>query len=186
MKRYTINIPNDILILYSSKKRTLIVKGAITQRSFLLEVKILVMDKTKTIIVTSIPFVASSNYQKKKMKSMQGTTVALIKQLIIETSAILHQKLKLVGVGYRAFNVENFKRLLQLKLGYSHPIYYKVPNGLNFYNLKFTKLFISGNSTNALEQAAAIVRSFKTPEPYKGKGVLYETEKINLKEGKKA
>jgi large subunit ribosomal protein L6 len=185
MKRYTINIPSDIVILYSSEKRALIVKGPVAQKSFLLEVKILVMDKAKIILVTPIPFVASSNYKKKKMKSMRGTTIALIKQLIVETSAILYQKLKFVGVGYRAFNVDSYKPLLLFKLGYSHPIYYKIPYSLNFYNLKFTRLFISGNSTNVIEQAAAIVRSFKNPEPYKGKGVLYETEKIKLKEGKK-
>lgn len=185
MKILTIKVPNDITIVYSNKKRIIVVKGPKAQKSFLLKVKIGLLNKAKAIIVTSVPFVTTSNYNKKRVKPMQRTTAAIINQMIIETSAVLHQKLKLVGVGYRAFNVENSKRLLSLKLGYSHSIYYKVSNELQFHNLKFTKLNISGNSVNAIEQAAAVIRSFKKPEPYKGKGILYEVERVKLKDGKK-
>jgi large subunit ribosomal protein L6 len=123
---------------------------------------------------------------KKKIKALQGTTVALIKQLIVETSAVLYQKLKLVGVGYRAFDVDTLKnKLLLFKLGYSHFLYFKISNEIEIFCLKMTKLFIYGNSYRNVTQTAALIRSYKKPEPYKGKGILYETEKIVLKEGKK-
>ena len=72
-----------------------------------------------------------------------------------------------------------------LKLGYSHDIYLKIPRNLEISSLKFTKLFISGFSYGKITQTAALIQSYKYPEPYKGKGILYENQKIQLKEGKK-
>jgi large subunit ribosomal protein L6 len=89
-------------------------------------------------------------------------------------------------VGYRAFDVDNFEnKLLLFKLGYSHSIYFKIPIESQIFCLKRTKLFIHGNSYQDITKIAAFIRSYKKPEPYKGKGILYETEKIILKEGKK-
>ena len=91
-----------------------------------------------------------------------------------------------MGVGYRAFDVENFEnKLLFFKLGYSHPIFFKITNNLRIVSLKFTKLFICGNSYQSIAQTASLIRSYKKPEPYKGKGILYDNEKITIKEGKK-
>jgi len=185
MGKYSVKIPNDITIIYCEKKNIITAKGPKIQKSFAVKVKILLVSKSKSIVVSPEPLAITSNYQRKKIKSIQGTTVALIKQLLIETSSILHQRLKLVGVGYRVFNIENFEKLLQFKLGYSHLIFYKISNELSFHNLKLTKLFIYGNSVNVIGQAAAVVRALKKPEPYKGKGIVYETERIKLKEGKK-
>lgn len=75
--------------------------------------------------------------------------------------------------------------LLHFKLGYSHFIYFKIPKNLKIFCLKANKLFILGNSYLFVTQIAALIRSYKVPEPYKGKGILYTTEKIALKEGKK-
>lgn len=160
--------------------------GPLEKRSLRLKVQLLVSKVEQLIKVTSIPINNISNNEEKKMKAIQGTTTALIKQLLIETSTILYKKLKIVGVGYRGFDVENFeKKLLLFKLGYSHPLYFKIPIKLNMFCLKFTKLFIYGSSYSYITQTAALIRSKKTPEPYKGKGILYETENIILKEGKK-
>ena len=71
------------------------------------------------------------------------------------------------------------------KLGYSHPIFFKIPNNLQIFCFKFIKLFVWGNSYKNITQTSALIRSYKKPEPYKGKGILYEGEKIVLKEGKK-
>ena len=81
-------------------------------------------------------------------------------------------------------NVLDFN-LLYFKLGYSHAIYFKVPKGLKVFCLKSNKLFIIGNSYLFVTQIAALIRSYKAPEPYKGKGILYASEKVVLKEGKK-
>ena len=141
--------------------------------------------KKKTIKITPFSLSTLSNSKKKKIKSIQNTTTVLIKQLILESSIVLYQKLKLVGIGYRVFNDPDFKELLSFKLGNSHPIYFKISNKLHFFCLKSTKLFVFGNSYQQITQIASIIRSQKKPEPYKGKGILYENEKIILKEGKK-
>lgn len=186
LKKYKIKIPNNINILYSQKKKLITVIGPLNIKSLKLELKIKILKTEKTILVTRIPFSKLSNNKKKKLKTLQGTTVALIKQLLIETSSILNQKLKMIGVGYRTVNVENFNdKILMFKLGFSHPIYFKIPENTNIFCLKLTKLFIFGNSYQNVTKTASLIRSYKLPEPYKGKGILYENEKINLKEGKK-
>jgi len=106
--------------------------------------------------------------------------------MLLEISLLCCKKLKLIGVGFRvsSLKVLDFD-LLYFKLGYSHAIYFKVPKTFNVFCLKNNKLFLIGNSSIFLTQVAALIRSYKIPEPYKGKGILYMSEKITLKEGKK-
>jgi len=82
-------------------------------------------------------------------------------------------------------NNKNEKNIFLLKLGLSHPLYLSSNNNINLFCLKFTKLFIFGNSYNMLTQTVANIRLVKWPEPYKGKGILFINEKIKLKVGKK-
>lgn len=180
-KKYTVKIPDKINIFYCEKKKIIIIKGPITQRSLKIETKIKI--KNNEIKVTSLPLSKIQNNLKKKLKAKQGTTVAIIKQLLTDTATINYKKLKFVGVGYRASFIEN--NLILLKLGYSHPIYINIPVNLKISCLKFTKLFISGNSYKSVTAIASSIRAKKLPEPYKGKGILYENEKIKIKEGKK-
>lgn len=185
-KKYLIKIPKETIIIYCNKKKVITVIGSLKKKSLKLHVKLRLFEKINTIEVTSVPVSKLSNNNKKKIKAIQGTTVSLIKQLIIETSSIFYQKLKFIGVGYRVFEVENFeKQLFLFKLGYSHSIYFKIPENLEISSLKFTKLFIYGFSYQKITQTAALIQSYKYPEPYKGKGILYENQKIKLKEGKK-
>lgn len=104
----------------------------------------------------------------------------------MEISFVFSKKLIFVGVGYKTFPIELFKNnILHFKLGYSHQIYFKISNTLNVFCFKATTIFISGNSYQEVSQVSALIRSYKYPEPYKGKGILYENEKIAIKEGKK-
>jgi len=165
-EKYNIRIPNDINVIYSSKKKIIVIIGPLTKKALKLQTQLLIIKSKNIIKIIPQSFFEISNNKQKKIKALQATTVALIKQLIIETSAILYQKLKFVGVGYRAFNVENFKeKLLLFKLGYSHFLYFKISNKLNIYCLKTTKLFIYGNSYQNLTQIASLIRSYKKPEP---------------------
>ena len=184
--KYIITIPNNVEVFYSKERRIIIFKGPLKRRSLKLKVQLLI-PKTKHVIkVSPILTHNTSSNKKKEAKTIQGTTTSLIKQLLIETSTIFYKKLKMIGVGYRAFDVDNFKdKLLLFKLGYSHPLYFKTPQNLNILCLKFTKLFIYGNSYSYITQIASSIRAKKIPEPYKGKGILYEAENIILKEGKK-
>ena len=184
--KYIIKIPNNITVLYSEKRQQLVVIGTLARKSLKVENKIYVNKQDKTIIVYPTTFKSQNSNKKKHLKAIQGTTVALIKQLFIETSTVFYQKLNLVGVGYRVFDVDNFKdQLFLLRLGFSHPVYFKVPSTLKVSCIKSNALFISGNFYYQVKQVAAQIRANKVPECYKGKGILYENEKIVLKEGKK-
>lgn len=180
-KRFIIKIPKSISVLYCQKNQIVTFFTDFVKKSFTLKTKIILIKNKKLLKVTGIPF---SN--KKEKKEMQGTTVALLKQIILEIFTSVYQKLKFVGVGYKAFSVEvNTIKLLNFKLGYSHQIFLKIPLDIKIFCLKSSKLFISGTSNQYVNQITALIRSYKIPEPYKGKGILYENEKIILKEGKK-
>jgi large subunit ribosomal protein L6 len=184
-KNVIIKIPKNTTVMYSPKKKFLSFIGPLQKKSMFLELKLNIDDNLKIIEVTSNLFIYSHK-KNKRILALQNTTTALIKQLLVETSAIIHNKLKFVGVGYRAFEIEDFKnKLLMFKLGYSHPIFFKIPNNLNIICFKFVKLYIYGNSYQGVTQTSSLIRAYKKPEPYKGKGILYESEKITLKEGKK-
>jgi len=110
----------------------------------------------------------------------------MIKQSIIETLYFFYTKLRLVGVGYRVTDLKKInEKLLVLKLGYSHSIFFQVPNDTTISHLKQTNFSFSNTSFARVTQLAAFIRSYKKPEPYKGKGILHQNEKILLKEGKK-
>jgi large subunit ribosomal protein L6 len=115
-------------------------------------------------------------------RKMWGTTQRLIKNLIMGVSEGFTKKLELVGVGYRAAMQGN---KLVLQLGYSHDIELDVPEGLTVKCEKPTSISIFGADNQKVGQFAAVVRDFRRPEPYKGKGVKYENEYILRKEGKK-
>lgn len=185
-KSYLLKIPGDLKVLYSKKKNFLTVMGPLTKKSLKVSLKIKLWHNKKIIEITSASVYAISNNKKKNIKTFQGTTAASIKQLFLETSAVLYEKLKFVGVGYRTFSVpRSANKLLLFRLGYSHPVYFKIPKNIKIFCLKFTKLFIFGNSYTNVTATAALIQSYKPPEPYKGKGILYYNEKVEIKEGKK-
>nr|QUS63595.1 ribosomal protein L6 [Haslea silbo]QUS63798.1 ribosomal protein L6 [Haslea silbo] len=185
-EKYSVKIPTDTSILYCEKKRLLIVIGPLNRKSLKLKLKLLINEEKKILKVSSIPFSSVSNSEKKKLKILRGTTVSLIKQVLIETSTLILQKLKLHGMGYRVSFAETLKEnAFAFKLGHSHLIFFKLFSGLSASCLSRTKLSIFGTSYQDVTQIAAFIRSARSPEPYKGKGVLYENEKVILKEGKK-
>jgi ribosomal protein L6P/L9E len=184
-EKYMVNIPYDVTVIYCEQKNLIILKGPLNRKSLVIKVRILFLADKKCIKIRSALNFTHSNDKKTKFKAIQGTTVSLIKQLIVEVSAILNQKLKLIGVGYRVFNVESVRNLLFLKLGFSHLVYFKTAEDSKVFCLKSVKLFICGHSYCSITSVAALIRRLKKPEPYKGKGILYEREKIMLKEGKK-
>lgn len=185
-QKYIIKIPKDISLIYCNRKKIILFFGPKSYKSIKLKVNIFINDIEKIIKVSSIPFSNISNNEKKKIKAIQGTTVALLKQILIEISTVIYKKLQIVGVSYRALIEESFNnKLLLLKLGFSHFVYFRVSEQLSFFCKKRTQLFISSNSYQDVTHVAALVRNLKNPEPYKGKGILYENEKILLKTGKK-
>lgn len=186
ISKYNIKIPQNISVIYCEKKKLLTVISLLKRKSLKLKLRITTDPSKKILSVSPLSFFQISNTQKKKIKMLRSTTIAQIKHLFIESSVTIFQKLKIVGVGYRGdFTSTLKKELLTLKLGYSHLIHIRIPKNLALNCLTKTKFCITGNSYNEVSEFSAKIRAKKPPEPYKGKGVLYESEKPVIKEGKK-
>jgi len=120
--------------------------------------------------------------QSKPARSLWGTSRAQIANIVEGVSKGFEKKLEITGVGYRAaLQGKN----LQLALGYSHDVVYAIPEGIAITVPKPTEIVIAGNDSQRVGQVAAEIRSYRPPEPYKGKGVKYSNEFIFRKEGKK-
>ncbi|MBW0454701.1 MAG: 50S ribosomal protein L6 [Candidatus Kinetoplastibacterium crithidii] len=115
-------------------------------------------------------------------KAMIGTLRALISNMVIGVSKGFERRLLLVGVGYRA-SVQN--NIVKLQLGFSHDVLYSLPNGISAEIASPTEILIKGIDKQVVGQVAAKIRSYRSPEPYKGKGIRYADEKVVLKEAKK-
>jgi len=111
-----------------------------------------------------------------------GATRANLANMVAGVTKGFERKLELVGVGYRAA-VQG--RNLNLTLGFSHPVSYPVPEGITIETPSQTEIVIKGMDRQKVGQVAAEIRGYRSPEPYKGKGVRFAGEKIVLKEGKK-
>ena len=122
------------------------------------------------------------NDKTSKGKALWGTTRALINSAVQGVSVGFVKEMEIVGVGYRGALQGN---KLTLSLGLSHPVEIEVPEGLSIKMDGNTKFSISGADKQKLGQFAAVVRSKRPPEPFKGKGIRYSDEYILRKEGKK-
>ncbi len=114
--------------------------------------------------------------------SLSGTLRSLIFNMIIGVTKGFERRLNIIGVGYRAQAAGD---TLNMNLGYSHPIAYKMPTGITVETPTQTEVVIKGVDKQQVGQVAAEIRAFRRPEPYKGKGVRYSDEVITLKETKK-
>lgn len=115
-------------------------------------------------------------------RAQSGTMRALLENMVTGVTKGFERKLTLVGVGYRA-QAQGAK--LNLTLGFSHPVVHDMPNGIKVETPTQTEIVIKGIDKQVVGQVAAVVRGYRPPEPYKGKGVRYADEVIVLKETKK-
>ncbi len=114
--------------------------------------------------------------------AMSGTTRALVNNMVTGVSKGFEKKLTIIGVGYRAA-VQG--RNLNLSLGFSHPVAYGIPEGITIETPSQTEIVVRGADRQVVGQVAAEIRSYREPEPYKGKGVRYSDEHVVRKEAKK-
>ena len=126
--------------------------------------------------------VAQITYDFDTNRAMAGTTRALLNNLVVGVSDGWEKKLVLNGVGYRA---KAAGKTVNLNLGLSHPVDYELPEGLSAETPTQTEIVIRGTDKQAVGQAAAEIRSFRPPEPYKGKGIRYADEYVRRNEAKK-
>lgn len=121
-------------------------------------------------------------YESDKSKALAGTTRALLNNMVIGVSDGWEKKLVLNGVGYRA---KADGKTVNLTVGLSHPVDYTLPEGVSAESPTQTEIVVKGIDKQAVGQAAAEIRSFRPPEPYKGKGIRYANEVVRRKEAKK-
>ena len=117
-----------------------------------------------------------------RARAMWGMQRTLVNNLVLGVTQGFSEKLEISGVGYRAA-VQG--RNLQLQVGLSHDVLYPIPQGIQIVCEKPTSISISGSDKQLVGQVASEIRSYRPPEPYKGKGVRYSSERIRRKEGKK-
>jgi large subunit ribosomal protein L6 len=123
-----------------------------------------------------------ANDNSRQANALSGTVRALVANMVTGVTKGFERKLNLVGVGYRAA-AQGDK--LNLTLGFSHPVVHQLPQGITAVTPTQTEILIKGMDKQVVGQVAAEVRAYRSPEPYKGKGVRYSDEKIVLKETKK-
>jgi large subunit ribosomal protein L6 len=117
----------------------------------------------------------------KHVRSLHGLLRTLITNMVTGVTEGFNKRLEIVGIGYRA-NLQG--RNLQLSLGYSHPVNYAIPEGIEVVVDKQTAITVTGIDKQKVGQVAAEIRGFKKPEPYKGKGIRYVGEQVRRKAGK--
>jgi len=146
--------------------------GVLTQK--------LVSDVTVEKVENRIQFKAAGN--SRQANAMSGTLRALVANMVTGVTKGFEKRLTLVGVGYRA-QAQGDK--LNLTLGFSHPVTHPMPKGVKVETPTQTEIVLKGMDWQQVGQVAAEVRAYRSPEPYKGKGVRYANEQVEIKETKK-
>ena len=149
------------------------VSGAKGQQSWSIHPNISALVKDNTIKVDRID---NSSFS----RSLHGTTRQILNNMVIGVSDGFEKELEIVGVGYQA-NLEGNR--LRLQIGYSHDIYFDIPEEVNIVADR-TVIKINGVNKQLVGSVASKIRSFRKPEPYKGKGIRYKGEYIKIKQGK--
>ena len=124
----------------------------------------------------------SPNDDSKGSMAMAGTMRSLVNNMVVGVTEGFSKQLQLIGVGYRAQMQGN---VLDLSLGFSHPVKYAIPEGIKIETPSQTEINVSGADKQKVGQVCAEIRAYRPPEPYKGKGVRYTDERVIRKEAKK-
>lgn len=168
-----VELPNGVNVTLSADRIT--VKGSKGELSLSLHAGVEVRQEG-----TQLLFKAREG--SKEGRPMSGTTRALVANMVKGVSEGFERKLELVGVGYRA-KAEG--SVVNLSLGYSHPVNYQLPAGVTAETPSQTEIILKAADKQLLGQVAADIRKYRQPEPYKGKGVRYSDEVVRRKEAKK-
>lgn len=167
-----IEIPNGVKITVNDLQVTVTGPKGTLSRNILDLVSLELTDKFLTVVRSS---------ESISSRSAHGLTRTLLNNMVIGVTKGFERALEINGVGYRAEVKGDF---LNLSLGYSHPINFPLPAGISVEVDKMTKLLVKGINKELVGQTAAKIREFRSPEPYKGKGIKYADETILRKAGK--
>ena len=171
--REPVSIPANVEVILSSSEVS--IKGPLGKLQRDLNSDVIIERDGDTLLVK----VANDSRQ---ANAMSGTMRALLANMVQGVTSGFEKKLSLVGVGFRA---QATNEILNLTLGFSHPIIHKMPEGVKVETPTQTEVLIKGIDKQKVGQVAAEVRAYRKPEPYKGKGVRYTDEVVIMKEAKK-
>lgn len=169
-----VNLPSGVEVSINGNE--LKVKGSKGELSHSVHPSVIVKQENDSLLL-------SARNNTKSAMALTGTTRSLLQNLVTGVSEGFEKKLEIVGVGYRAQMQGN---KLNLTLGYSHPVDFEIPEGITIETPSQTEIVVKGIDKQKVGQTAANIRSYRLPEPYKGKGVKYNDERIVRKEAKKA
>ena len=169
-----INVPDNVEL--NIVDNIVKVKGSKGELEFNLPSSVSIENKENILTV-------KYNEDDQQSVALAGTTRSIVNNMIIGVSEGFEKKLELIGVGYRA---KASGKLLELTLGFSHPIKYQIPEEVEVETPSQTEVILKSHDKQILGQAASEIRAFRPPEPYKGKGVRYADEQVKRKEAKKA
>ncbi len=167
-----IEIPNTVKIHYADSLLTVQGPNGKLSRTIMPSVTLNITDKVLEVV---------RNNDDTNTRAAHGLTRTLINNMVVGVTKGFQTDLEINGVGYRA---EVKGKELVLSLGYSHPVNFQIPEGIVIDVEKMTKVSVKGFDKELVGQTAAKIRSFREPEPYKGKGVKYSDETILRKAGK--
>jgi large subunit ribosomal protein L6 len=171
--KYPVAVPAGVTVTMAGK--TLTVKGKLG------ELKLDTTDDVDTSVEEGKVWVKAKN-ETKRARSQWGTTRATINNMVKGVSEGYKKILDITGVGFKA---QAQGKKLTLNLGFSHDVIYTVPEGIEVKTPTATQIEVAGANRQRVGQVAAEIRSYKQPEPYKGKGIRYSDEFVLRKEGKK-
>lgn len=171
--RKPIDIPKGVDVLL--KDGVITVKGKNGELQYTIPANV-------SVIVSEQQLLVSANDETVSANALAGTSRARINNMVVGVDRLFEKKLQLVGVGYRA---QLKGKVLNLTLGYSHPIDHIIPEGVMIEVPSQTEITVKSADKQLVGQVAADIRSYRQPEPYKGKGIRYVDEIIKRKEAKK-
>ena len=164
-------IPDDVKV--ELKDNLIKISGTKGQQSWLVHANIKAEIKDNSIFFNRVDDTSLS-------RSLHGTTRQIVSNMVLGVSVGFEKELEIVGVGYQASMEGN---RLKLQIGYSHDIYFDIPDGINV-TAERTVVKVSGIEKQLVGSVASKIRSFRKPEPYKGKGIRYKNEYVKSKQGK--
>lgn len=169
-----INIPDGVTV--TNENNLITVKGPKGELAQQMHGDVIIEQKDNQVLVTV------KDKEEKSQRSLWGLVRKLIANMVDGVTKGFEKKLEVNGVGYK---VELKGKDLHFQLGYSHPIDYKAPEGIEF-SVEKNVITVAGKDKQQVGQTAAEIRAFRKPEPYKGKGIKYSDETIRRKAGKAA
>jgi len=184
-KRYTVKIPQNVLVIYSESEGHILLKNKCNKVIFIrILFRLLWLNHNTFQVISEVR--GNNTISQKEIKKHFNTQVSLLKQSLQDISSQQYKKIIFVGLGYKFFLIKNNFRLLQLKLGYSHDIFVKVPSSIDLKWYNQNSIYVSGTSTTTLSSFSNKIKAYRIPDTYLGKGILFVNEKITLKKGKQA